>query len=447
AFSGCESLISINIPDSVTTIGASAFYRCDSLTSVVIPDGLTKIERDVFNYCNSLESIVLPSGLRIIEDYAFNHVDRLHNVYFKGTAKEWDDITCDISGNFPLYEATHYYYSETEPVINAEGTGYDGNWWYYDDNGEVNIWDEEEITYYQSVRQGLSYRLNSDGISYSVIGMGKCRDKDLFMPEKHMGLPVTAITKSAFERCTSITSVTIPDSVTTIGDNAFADCYSLTSITIPDSVTTIGDYAFCSCTSLIGVDIPESITSIGEWAFHGCNNLQFSFYENIRYLGNKDNPFFALIEPENKDAFSYEIHKDAKLIAAAAFKNCNKLGEVNIPNNVKYLGNGAFYECKNLQSIKIGNSVESIGASVFYGCLYLRNIIIPDSVITIGPYAFYQCCYIGGNIVFNNTQNWAVTNTSSGVNEMEILATDLADPSTATIFLTIKYYGHYWKRS
>lgn len=83
----------------------------------------------------------------------------------------------------------------------------------------------------------------------------------------------TVIGQNAFLRCTSLTSVTIPNSVTTIGDNVFNDCSGLTSVTIPNSVTTIDGYAFSSCTGLTSVTIPNSVTTIGGGAFNNCTSL------------------------------------------------------------------------------------------------------------------------------------------------------------------------------
>ncbi len=84
---------------------------------------------------------------------------------------------------------------------------------------------------------------------------------------------VTTIGEKAFYKCSSLTSVTIPDGVTTIGERAFYECDSLTSVTIGDGVTTIGDWAFQNCSSLTSVTIPDSVTTIGEWAFAGCDSL------------------------------------------------------------------------------------------------------------------------------------------------------------------------------
>ena len=87
------------------------------------------------------------------------------------------------------------------------------------------------------------------------------------------GYVTTVIGDSAFFSCTSLTSITIPSSVTSIGNYAFESCTSLTSITIPSSVTSIGNYAFESCTSLTSITIPSSVTSIGNYAFYRCTNL------------------------------------------------------------------------------------------------------------------------------------------------------------------------------
>ena len=150
---------------------------------------------------------------------------------------------------------------------------------------------------------------------------------------------VTRIGVSAFDDCSSLTSVTIPNSVKSIGDEAFYGCSRLTSITIPSSVTSIGAGTFKDCPSLASVTIPNSVTSIGEGAFSGCKALT----------------------------------------------------SVTIPNSVRSIGDEAFFGCTSLKEIAIPNSVKSIGDEAFYGCVGITSLTIPGSVTSIGKRAFSLC--------------------------------------------------------
>src|SRR5579859_5530374 len=155
----------------------------------------------------------------------------------------------------------------------------------------------------------------------------------LAVPSTIDGLPVTSIGVSAFF-LSSITSITIPNSVTTISDGAFSGCRSLTNITIPNSVTNIGEYAF-SDSGLTSITIPSSVTTISAAAFSGC-----------------------------------------------------RMTDITIPNNVTSIGEYAFYY-SGLASITIPSSVTSIGEGAFDHCSSLANITIPNSVTNIGDSAFY----------------------------------------------------------
>jgi hypothetical protein len=122
--------------------------------------------------------------------------------------------------------------------------------------------------------------VNADPLTYKVVGdtvtitdCDKHASGALVIPPSYNGKPVTAIGDGAFWGCSSLTSVTIPDSVTSIGYGAFYGCSGLTSVTIPDSVTSIGKGAFNSCSSLTSVTIPDSITNIGNETFSGCSSL------------------------------------------------------------------------------------------------------------------------------------------------------------------------------
>ena len=143
AFYFCDGLTSIAIPDSVTSIGASAFSCCYGLTSITIPDSVNSIGAAVFYFCDRLTSITIPDSVTGIDDQAFAGCQGLKRVFYKGTKKQWDEIEFGIE-NDPLLYASLYYYSESEPALNAEGTAYDGNYWRYDADGKMPlIWKKE----------------------------------------------------------------------------------------------------------------------------------------------------------------------------------------------------------------------------------------------------------------------------------------------------------------
>ena len=132
AFSSCESLTSVVIPDRVTDIGVYVFENCTSLTSVVIGDGVTDIGNYAFENCTSLTSVAIGDSVTSIGQGAFCNCNSLTSVYYKGTAEEWGNITF-ATDNAPLQDTTRYYYSETEPAAT-------GNYWHYDENGEIVVW-------------------------------------------------------------------------------------------------------------------------------------------------------------------------------------------------------------------------------------------------------------------------------------------------------------------
>lgn len=185
---------------------------------------------------------------------------------------------------------------------------------------------------------------------------------ELDIPSQLDGYTVTSISYNAFVDCTSLTGVTIPNSVKEIADDAFRNCYSLTSVTIPNSVTSIGDYAFAKCILLTSITIPDSVTSIGRDAFCNCESLT-----------------------------SVSIGNGVKSISWAAFRSCQSLRNVIIPDSVTNIDNLAFANCSSLASVTIPNSVTSIGEDAFADCTSLISVTIPDSVTRIAGNVFNGC--------------------------------------------------------
>ena len=196
--------------------------------------------------------------------------------------------------------------------------------------------------------------------------------------------------------CTTLTSVTIPNSVTSIKDLAFYDCSSLTSITIPNSVTTIGESAFNYCSSLTSVTIPNSVTSIGGSAFQNCSSL------TSVTIGNSVTSIGGAAFYNCSSLTSIDIPNSVTSIGNRAFENCSSLTSIVIPNSVTEIGDWAFQNCSSLTSVSIGNSVTSIGNRAFWGCSSLTSITIPNSVTSIEDYAFYSCSSLTSVTLPNN---------------------------------------------
>ncbi len=227
----------------------------------------------------------------------------------------------------------------------------------------------------------------------------------VIIPAQINGLPVTSIGDYAFDECSSLVSVTIPNSVTNIGESAFWNCYGLTSVTIPDSVTSIGDLAFADCTSLTKVTIGDGVTSIARSVFANCTSLNCVTIPNsVTNIGAAAFDYCTSLTdikiPDSVVSIEDGFRVPEDVQPRGVFGRC-ALTSITIPNSVTYIGKYAFVSCTSLTNVTIGYGVTTIGYGAFESS-GLTSVTIPGSVTNIGESAFWNCygltsAYFKGN--------------------------------------------------
>ena len=313
---------------------------------------------------------------------------------------------------------------------------------------KVYAYDFQSGGIYYTIREGNNVAVTNGDLKYE----GK-----IIIPERvaynGKSYNVTSLGGGAFDGCSDLTSITIPNSVTSLGENVFYDCSSLESISIPNSIKVIPTQAFRNCSSLTQIDIPNTVTSIGGWAFCGCTNLALLDIPNsVNYIGpyafastkwfnSQPNGlvYAGMIAYMYKGSMSANTNitlKDGTMgIAGSAFSDCSGLCSIFIPSSVTSIGQWAFSSCTNLTSITIPNKVQLIELPIFEGCSGLtsikvesentifdsrnncnaiirksnnelvvgcKNTVVPNSVTSIGNYAFSYCTGLT-SIIFPNS--------------------------------------------
>ncbi len=321
AFSGCTGLTYVTIPESVTSIGRVAFYNCTSLTSITIPDSVTSIGSSAFSDCTGLTDVTIPDSVTSIGNYAFYNCTRLTEINYNA-------VSCS-----DLSENNHVFYQAGQ-----RGTGITVNI-------GANVKKIPAYLFYPYYNNS-SYSPKITKVTFAE--NSKC----------------TSIGKYAFSDCTSLTSITIPESVISIGNYAFSDCTGLTDVTIPDSVTSIGDAAFLKCTSLTSITIPESVTSIGENAFSNCRGLTEINYNAVSCADLSSNNYVFYYAGTNGSGITVNIGANVEKIPAYLFYPYSsfspKITNVTFAENSKCtsIGKYAFSYCTSINDAYYPGTVE-----------------------------------------------------------------------------------------
>jgi hypothetical protein len=347
AFYNQQTITSVFIPNSIETIGNSAFSGCAGLTGdLVIPNSVISIGIYAFRSCNGFKgNLVIGNSVETIWNYAFSWCTGL-----TGDLTIPDSV--ETIGNNAFYDCS----------------GFKGN-----------------LTIGNSVETigGMAFQ-NCSGLTgdlvipNSVITIGNQAFTNCsgFKGNLVIGNSVTSIEGNAFRECSGLTGdLVIGNSVTTIGLAAFSGCFALTNIVIPNSVTSIGIYAFNACSVLKSITIPF----VGN-TLNGTNNTHFGYI------------FGASVYGDNSSYVPFSLKTviiGGTSIKANAFYGCSYLESIEISDSVTTIGDRAFAGCSGLRNVTVNRSISAggvtklEGSNVFYNCNALTNIYVPANSVSV----------------------------------------------------------------
>jgi len=332
----------------VVKIESGTFCGCDKILKVTIPNTITKIEDNTFDFCKNITEVNIPSTVTSIGEGVFNDCTSLTNINVDAANTKFKSV----SG--VLYSAdgkTLFAY----PKARAQDVNIPAG--ITTINGEA----------FQACKSLIHITIPAGVTSIGYRAFKDCEQ----LPSIDIPMGVSSIDEGAFCNCVNLTKATIPNSVKSIGENAFGSCTKLTDVTLPNSIESIGNDCF-SETDLTSITIPSSLKSIGESSFDDCSHLAaFSVDPSNPTYTSQDGVLYSkdgktLIAYPNAKTGTFEIPSSVTAIGSRAFWAKDSVKSITIPSSVTYLGDWAF-GCTSLTHVTFKGKITNYGEQPFAG--------------------------------------------------------------------------------
>jgi len=408
AFGGCFSLESIDLGNGVETIGNGAFRVCEKLTSISFPDSVISIGENACIECDALRSITFGKGLKTIGQLAFRDCFALEEIIFNAVAMN------DFTANPYLFGATSRTSNGVTVTIGACVTRIPD--YIFHNSGNSNFDDSKIIKVVFEQRSTCEYigsyafadcrDITEFVIPDSVRSLGKnvfsaCRG----LSSLTIGAGVEEIGDGLVAGCSALSKVELSEGIRTIGYGAFLGCDAIERIVIPNSVTSIGERAFYECDGLKEITIGAGVKTIGKNAFYNCKMLSKVYYNAVAADDLADKNYVFKLSGKSAGGLALVIGKDVKSIPAYLFYSASTSSSSNTSYYLasvtfeqgsvcESIGDCAFRSCSTLAgALGIPDSVKSIGKAAFSGAI-ITELTIGKGVENIAQSAFTECKYL-----------------------------------------------------
>lgn len=436
-----STLVSITIPETVTTIDSKAFYNCTKMIEIynlssvslnsktlgvdniyttlsspskisiykdeyvvykkdtknyvvaylgkkptlTLPSNINGEEYEIYKHAfagnDYLNTIVIPEGLKVINEYAFSECYNLIRVRIPSTIESIGILA--FSSCFNLIEI--YNDSNLTIVKDTPEFGAIGQYALkvypkgtsFTDDFQLNF---EKVTFEKETYDVAYLTYNINGV-INLLGISKADgDYNFVVLPSAIDNSSYEIYHHAFYGVDYIQSIIIPDSVHVIGDSAFENCYALKEVNL-NNVTEIGAYAFANCYRLSKIEIPSSVNSIGSHAFYKCTN-----------------------------AIGITINEGVETIGDQAFANCTSITEITVPNSVTLMGEKVFLNCSRLAKLTLPFVGRTRTDTRYYYFGYIFGGITTDSgTINLNVPSSLKTVHITDDEELENQAFWSCT--------------------------------------